>query len=236
MNTRWPGAFIIVLLAAHPANADWVFGAFAGGAHTNDTSLTLRQPAAGTDVTFARVRFESDSLTPPIYYGYRGGWFPKSRWLGIEGELIHLKATADTSLVTDARGTIRGQSVAGPRSVGEVLDRFSITHGVNLLLVNAVMRKWGLVGRLGVGGSIPHAESAAAGVSLERYQWGALSLQGSAGAEIRIAGSLYASGEYKLTRTAQNVTIVSGSARTSLVTHHLVLGVAWRLGDRRKNP
>jgi hypothetical protein len=41
---------------AQPANADWVFGAFAGGAHTNDTSLTLRQPAAGTDVTFARVR------------------------------------------------------------------------------------------------------------------------------------------------------------------------------------
>jgi hypothetical protein len=139
-------------------------------------------------------------------------------------------------MVSEISGTIRGQSVAGPRSIGEVLDRFSITHGVNLLLVNAVMRKWGLVGRLGVGGSIPHAESAAGGVSLERYQWGALSLQESAGAEIRIAGSLYASGEYKLTRTAQNVTIVSGSARTPLVTHHLVLGVAWRLGDRRTNP
>jgi hypothetical protein len=40
----------------------------------------------------------------------------------------------------------------------------------------------------------------------------------------------YASGEYKLTRTVQDVTIAGGSARTPLVTHHLVAGVTFHLG------
>jgi hypothetical protein len=66
-----------------------------------------------------------------------------------------------------------------------------------------------------------------------RYEWGAFSVQGAAAAEARIAGALYVSGEYKLTRTVQDVTIAGGSARTPLVTHHLAAGLTFHFGFPR---
>jgi len=221
-----------LLVMPQSAAAEWMIGGFIGGARSNDTSLTVHQPAQGTDVTFSSVHFDSASLDMPIYYGYRAAWFPRSRWLGVEGELIHLKAIADTARITDARGSIGGRAADGSHTVNEVLTSFSITHGVNLLLVNAVARKRGLIGRLGIGRSVPHAESAAGGATLEEYEWGALSLQASGGAETRLTTSVYATVEYKLTRTVQDVSVVGGSARTPLVSHHLAAGLAIRLGAR----
>jgi hypothetical protein len=235
-------ASILALAVTAPAFAEWTVGAFAGGCRTGNTSLTLVQPAADTSVTFVPVRYRSASFEMPIYYGYRVGAFLAPRWLGVEGELIHMKVIADTARVSRAQGTVGGQAVAGPRAIDSVLDRFSITHGVNLLLANVVVRRagtaaspsraprWMLVGRIGAGASIPHPESTSGGLSLERYEWGAFSIQGAAAAEVRITGPLYVSGEYKLTRTVQDVTIAGGSARTPLVTHHLVAGLTLHLG------
>jgi hypothetical protein len=235
-------ASILALAVTAPAFAEWTVGAFAGGCRTGNTSLTLVQPAADTSVTFVPVRYRSASFEMPIYYGYRVGAFLAPRWLGVEGELIHMKVIADTARVSRAQGTVGGQAVAGPRAIDSVLDRFSITHGVNLLLANVVVRRagtaaspsraprWMLVGRIGAGASIPHPESTSGGLSLERYEWGAFSMQGAAAAEVRITGPLYVSGEYKLTRTVQDVTIAGGSARTPLVTHHLVAGLTLHLG------
>jgi hypothetical protein len=235
-------ASILALAVTAPAFAEWTVGAFAGGCRTGNTSLTLVQPAADTSVTFVPVRYRSASFEMPIYYGYRVGAFLAPRWLGVEGELIHMKVIADTARVSRAQGTVGGQAVAGPRAIDSVLDRFSITHGVNLLLANVVVRRagtaaspsraprWMLVGRIGAGASIPHPESTSGGLSLERYEWGAFSIQGAAAAEVRITGPLYVSGEYKLTRTVQDVAIAGGSARTPLVTHHLVAGLTLHLG------
>ncbi len=237
-------ASILILTITAPASAEWTVGAFAGGCTTGNTSLTLVQPASDTSVTFAPVRYRSASFEMPIYYGYRIGAFPGPRWLGIEGELIHMKVIADTARVSRAEGTVGGQAVAGPRAIDSVLERFSITHGVNLLLANAVIRRasaaaspsraprWMVVGRIGAGASIPHPESTSGGLSLERYEWGAFSMQAAAAAEARITGPLYVSGEYKLTRSVQDVTIAGGSARTPLVTHHIVAGLMFHLGLR----
>ena len=235
-------ASIVILAVTAPASAEWTAGVFAGGCTTGDTSLTLVQPASGTSVTFDPVHYRSASFEMPIYYGYRVGAFLAPRWLGIEGELIHMKVIADTARVSRAEGTVGRQTVAEPRAIDSVLERFSITHGVNLLLANVVVRRegnaassaraprWMLVGRIGAGASIPHPESTSGGVSLERYEWGAFSMQGAAAAEARIAGPLYVSGEYKLTRTVQDVTIAGGSARTPLVTHHVAAGLTLHLG------
>jgi hypothetical protein len=65
---------------------------------------------------------------------------------------------------------------------------------------------------------------------LQGYEWGALSLQAAGGVEARIADRFYAFGEYKLTRTVQDVMIAGGDARTRLVTHHLVGGITARFG------
>jgi hypothetical protein len=48
---------------------------------------------------------------------------------------------ADTTRSTDVTGTLRGQLVSGARAMADVIERFSITHGVNLLLMNVVARR-----------------------------------------------------------------------------------------------
>ena len=106
-------ASIVILAVTAPASAEWTAGVFAGGCTTGDTSLTLVQPASGTSVTFDPVHYRSASFEMPIYYGYRVGAFLAARWLGIEGELIHMKVIADTARVSRAEGTVGGQAVAG---------------------------------------------------------------------------------------------------------------------------
>jgi len=236
--------FVLALLLspARPVWADWSLGAFLGGSWTSDASLDVAQPASGTDITFSSVHYAGEAFKSPPYYGYRVAFFPESGWFGIEGELIHLKVIADTARTTPVDGTLGGTPVSGAVVLSSVLQRFSITHGVNLLLVNALFRhasdssrgtwpRWTFVGRAGAGASIPHPESTIGGLTFEHYEWGAFSVQGAAAIEVSIAGPVFLSGEYKLTRTVQDVTIVGGSARTPLLTQHLTAGVLVRLGS-----
>jgi hypothetical protein len=188
-----------------------------------------------TDLRLSPVRYRSESLKPPFYYAGRVAFFPASGWFGLEGELVHLKVVADTARQVRFEGVVRAEATDAVRLLSSLVQRFSITHGVNLLLVNAVARRtaqvsgnlpprWILTGRVGAGTSLPHPESTVDGLSLERYEWGSFSAQAAAGMELRLTTRLYLSGEYKLTRTAQDVSVAAGSARTPLVTHHAVAG------------
>jgi len=244
-------ATFVCLAVAPPACADWTIGGFLGGAHTHTTSLRLIQPLEATDISLSPVSYRSKSLTPPLYYAYRFGFFPRSRWFGIEGELIHLKVHADTTRTTQISGVLRGQPSQGSVPMSSVIEDFSISHGVNLVLINAVARRgvgvdqsgeprWTLTGRFGAGTSRPHPESTIGGRRFEGYEWGSPSVQIAAGVEMRVIGTVIGPvslvGEYKLTRTVQEVTILDGTARTPLTTHHFVGGAALRLGSPRRAP
>jgi hypothetical protein len=238
---------LICLAAAAPASAEWTIAGFIGGAHTQATSLRLVQPLHATDLTLSPIHYRSESMRPPLYYAYRFGFFPQSGWFGIEGELIHLKVHADVTRPTQASGTFGGQPLEGSIPVASLIEEFSISHGVNLVLVNAVVRRgydidpsgvprWTLVGRFGFGTSRPHPESTIAGQRFEGYQWGSPSAQVTGGVEMHVKGPVFLVGEYKLTRTVQEVTIADGTARTPLTSHHLVVGAALRLGPSRRAP
>jgi hypothetical protein len=218
--------------------------AFIGGALTQVSSIHLVQDQTQTDVVLSPVHYRSESFDAPIYYGYRAGVFPRSGWLGVEGEFIHLKVVAETARTTSVTGVLDGRPVSATRPLADVVQRFEISHGLNLVLANVVARymetaarpsasRWILSGRFGIGASIPNAESTFAGVSREQYEWGALSLQGAGGVEVRLTTRLYLTGEYKFTRTVQQVSVVSGTVRTPLRTHHLVAGVSAHFGDSR---
>ena len=241
--------FHLVLAAATlalpaPAWAEWTLGAFLGASATRDAFLEITQPADQTRLRIEPVSFRSASFEPPLYYGYRVGLFPRSGRIGIEGEFIHLKVIADTERQAEAEGLLRGAAATGWLPVNAVLDRFSLTHGANLLLVNAVYRhraparvmeaapRWVLIARVGAGTSIPHAESATSDTSAAQYEWTGLSIQAAGGASLRLLDRLYVTGEYKLTRVAPEVTIVRGSASTSLITHHMVFGVTLHVGGK----
>lgn len=224
-----------------PAHAEATFALHLGGAHTSSSSISLKQPSLDTNLELQPLRYRSESFDPPLYYAIRAGVFPHGGWFGIEGELIHLKAIADTARQARFDGLLAGERITGQQPVSAVIQRFSITHGVNLLLVNAAMRKtagaestaglrWIFTGRLGAGASIPHAESVIGGVGRSGYEWGSFSVQAAAGIEVRLTKYLSASGEYKITHTVQDVAVAAGSARTPLTTHHVLAGLTVHVG------
>jgi len=240
----WRRALVAALLVCGTgsvsAQAEWTLAAYVGGTHTADTYLAIAQPARGNLLTFDGVRYRGESFIGPIYYGVRSGYFfPFASFLGLEVEFIHAKAFANTARLVFVRGTRAGVPISQQMPMSEIVQGFSISHGLNYLLINAVVRqRWGrtathphgrliLVGRVGAGPSIPHPESAIEGASLQHYEAGAAALQLAGGMEFHLWRGLYALGEYKFTRSRQSVEVADGTAQTLLHTHHAVCGLAY---------
>lgn len=222
-----------------PVRADWTVAAYLGGAATRPSTLALAQPALGTDLTIDPVPFRGESFTPPVYYGYRIGYDRLGvPWLGIEAEFVHLKVYARTDRAARVEGRWRGRPVAETLPIGDLVQAFSISHGVNFVFGNIVARiplggapasRLHAAIRAGAGPTVPHAESTVGGVRApEGYEIGALGWQVAGGLEARLAGRLSGMVEYKLTRTRQRVAVAGGEATVALVTHHAVFGLGWR--------
>ena len=225
---------------AEASRGGWVFTAFTGGAATRDSRLSVSQPALGNQLTFEGVRFDGRSFEPPLYYGLRAGYFLRRRpEIGFETEFIHLKVFSDPQQIVAASGTRGGQLLNAQIPLGQIVQQYSISHGVNLLLFNvaarhrvgaSVERPGGLVvltARAGVGPTIPHTESSVEGLRQEQYELGRAAWQVAGGAELKLWRGLHALGEYKFTRTRQRGEIANGEARSLLRTHHGVFGLSY---------
>jgi opacity protein-like surface antigen len=217
----------------------WVVAAYFGGARTSSSDLTLSQPAVGTSLTFHDVSFNSRSFDPPLYYGLRGGYFLRRLpQLGFEAEFIHLKVFADPEQQVRLSGVRRNVAIDAELPLGQIVQQYSISHGVNLLLFNVAARhrfdngagtkgRFALTGRVGLGPTLPHTESRIEGTAQEQYEIGRLAWQLSGGAELRVWEGIYLLGEYKFTRTRQSGKVASGTAESLLRTHHGVFGVGY---------
>jgi len=243
--SRAVGRFVVLAVAAGwplrptPAGADWTVAAYLGAAATRPAALAIAQPALGTDLAIAPVTFRGESFTPPVYYGYRIGYeWPGLPWLGVEAEFVHLKVYARTDRTARVEGRRRGQPVAATMPIGDIVQAFSISHGVNFVFGNLVARlplggapvsRLRAAFRAGVGPTVPHAESTIEGVRApEGYELGAPGWQVAGGLEARLAGGLIGVAEYKLTRTRQRTAVAGGEATVALLTHHAVFGLGWR--------
>ena len=239
MGRRVLVAGFLLLASCAPARADWTIAAFLGAGGTHASSLRIEQPASHTALTFEPIDYRGESFTSPVYYGYRVGWIlPFAPRLAVEAEFIHLKVFADTSAITTARGIEHGQMVGRRQRLDHTVQLFSISHGANFVLANVVFRHPVVRGavsdrvtvsaRAGLGPTVAHAESTIAGAFQEQYELGSLGWQLAAGLEIRLMKGLHAIGEYKLTRTNQQVSVSGGEAQTLLRTNHLVFGAGYR--------
>ena len=217
----------------------WVIAAYLGGARTSSSDLILSQPALGTDLTFHEVGFESRSFSPPLYYGLRGGYFLRRLpRLGFEAEFIHLKVFSDPQQRVRVAGLRRSVVTDAELPLGDVVQQYSISHGVNLLLFNVAARhrfnngvdtkgRLALTARAGIGPTLPHTESRIEDVPQEQYELGRLAWQVSGGAEFRVWRGAYVLGEYKFARTRQNGKVSSGTAESLLRTQQGVFGVSY---------
>lgn len=219
----------VALAATVQAHGQWRAAAYLGGAATAPTRVVIEQPALGTRLSVHDVRYRGESFTPPLYYGFRLGRFFGR--LGVEAEFIHQKIYARTERVVRFEGQARGIPVDDSTAMHTLIPQFSISHGLNFLLFNAVLeqrlgRRTRVAARFGAGPTVPHAESNIMGEARQGYQLGRAGIQGAASLEFRLWRGLHWLGEYKFTRSEQRVKIVAGHAETLVRSHHGVFGLS----------
>ena len=233
-------ALVTVLWPAH-ARADWIVSAFGGVAHTQSSTMDLSLPSPGTLLTLTDVDYRGESFQSPQYYGLRGTWMPNGhRWMGIEAEWIHAKVYAEIDHPVQARGTLRGVPIDATIPLSSIVNRLSMSHGLNFILANVSARHgFGpmdatgahrLVGvvRAGAGPTLPHAESQIDNVYFEQYEGGGLGVQVGGGMEFSFWRGLGAIGEYKFTWASPDIDVAGGEAKIPSRTHHFAFGIQYR--------
>jgi hypothetical protein len=227
--------------SAPSAHADWMVGGFLGHARTQSSTVGLSLPAQQTDVEIVGVAYRGESFKAPQYYGYRIAWLPNARpWLGVEVELIHAKVFAEANALVQVRGSLQGAAVDAALPLSSVVQRLAMSHGLNFIFANLVLRRdlgapgRGGTGRLvavmrvGGGPTLPHAESSISGVEREQYEGGGFGAQGAGGLELAVWRGLGVTGEYKFTWASPRIGVAGGEATIPARTHHLVGGLAYR--------
>jgi lipid A oxidase len=239
----WLSALVTLALAtADRACAQTVLSFYSGKSFSADSDLRIRQPGQNTDLQFEGVSYDDESFASPIYYGIRvTHFFKRQPWLGASIDFFHYKVIAETERTVHAIGTEQGVPVDRSQPLGDTIQRFSISHGVNYLTLNVLGRlRWQRDerfpdGRLqpyagaGVGGLLLHPESNIGGASFQQYEWNGLGYQLLLGVEYRVTDRWGLFAEYKFNRRRVNVEIAGGSADTRLQTNHLAVGTSYRL-------
>jgi len=224
--------------AAHP---EFVVSAFGGVALTENNDLRLQQ-SGGTDLTFHNVSYKGKDFQSPPYYGARLMCFhsEQSHW-GFGVEFFHAKLYLNTEDTVRVTGTRPGKSVDDFERVGDTINSFNLSHGLNFLTADAIYR--GLPGErgkdflgrfqpyvgVGVGAVIPHVESIVGGVGYEKYQWHGPGVQAFAGTNFDLTRHWSLFAEYKFSyANLDHLGIPGGSIAVTPLTHHFVSGISFR--------
>lgn len=222
---------LIALGAAGQARGEWRAAAYLGAATTRSSTVHIEQPALATSLRFHPVSFEGRSFEPPVYYGYRLGYFFGERF-GVEAEFIHLKAYGQVERTVEVEGELRGVPLRASQPMKTIVGEYAISHGLNMLVANLVYtrrlsrpQRLSLTGRVGAGPTIPHPESQILGSGSQGYEIGRPALHLAGGAELRLWRGLHWLAEYKYTHTLQRVTVASGTAESLFRSHHAVFGL-----------
>lgn len=239
MDQHLYGRALALFASAYCANAaaETSLAVYTGVSRTSDSDLHLVQPGLGTDLVARDLRWSARPFKPAPYYGLKVSWFPTagSHW-GASLDFTHYKVYAETAQVGGVQGTWMGDAVAGAAPLDRYVQRFELSHGVNMLSANVVYRftsptLWS--GRLtpyaGAGPAVylPHTESTVGAVPHEAsYHASGVGVHLQAGARYRLTERWSVFAEAKFDRGRVKVDVASGSARTTLQTVHLVGGIA----------
>ncbi len=205
-------AILTTVTAHRGAHATWTFGVLGGSVYSVRTPLTIVQ--SGFDAIDVRARYEGKPLEPPPYYVLRiGTWKGRRGW---ELEFIHEKLYLKNK----------------PPEV----QRFSVTHGYNHVLLNRAWRTKEFVFRLGAGIVIPHPEttirgrrhSERKGLLEHGYYLSGPSLQTAVGRRFRISSRLIGVAEGKVCGSYARIPIQDGHADVTHVAIHGLIGLGYR--------
>ena len=234
------GAFVL-LVGIAAARAEFQLSIFSGVALTPDNDLELKQ-TGGTDLTFHDVSFEGRDFETPPFYGARALYFlgEDSHW-GFGAEFFHVKLYAETDDSVHVTGARNGIGVDDHERIGNTLQQFSLSHGLNYALADVVYRFFPgprgpgfpnclqpYVG-LGIGAAIPHVESSVGGNFHEEYQVHGPGVEGLVGVNLDLTRHWGVMFEYKLTyANLGELEIPNGSIEVTPLSHNLVAGITLR--------
>src|SRR6478672_2645503 len=132
---------ISCVLLPRAAHAQWYVAGYLGTNHTLSSTVSIDQPALGTSLEFNDVAFDARPFESPQYYGVRvGRLFGERRRFGVEFEWLHPKVYADTSAAVQITGRLANASLDTTARMDTIVQRYSMSHGMNFVLINAVVR------------------------------------------------------------------------------------------------
>ena len=212
----------------------WLSAALShGGPSAHERQTTCDRPhRIGTQLTLDHVAWSARPFRPTPYYGLRVTRFLADPHWGVALDFTHYKAYAKPSGSVTAMGTWQGAPVREMAPMDRYVQRFEISHGVNLLTINALYR-WPR-GRFepyvgaGVGTYVPHAESTVGERPHETsYRASGAAWQAFGGLHYRVTEHLGLFVEAKHDEGTVRVDVADGRARTRLRSWHAVAGVSW---------
>ena len=226
---------LVCLCVARNADAQWFFAGYLGANATKSSSVSVTAPASNLALRFDNVEFEARPFESPQYYGWRLGKLLEGRRVGLEFEFIHLKMYGDTGAVYPVTAGAGSVTPAPGQRMDTIVQRYAMTHGLNFLLANLVMRKEvgdgraAIIGRAGAGVTIPHTETTVLGGAVDQYEYAGPGVHAAVGLDLRMAGRLSFVTEYKFTWAKPEITIAGGRGQTTAFAHHVAFGVAFGL-------
>jgi hypothetical protein len=197
-------AFALVTSAA--AQADWALDVFLGGAWNLPTPLVIEQTGHPDLEVHARYRTRAFEL--PLYYAAR-----VARWRGDEGlalELVHHKIEL--------------------RDPPPEVERFDVSHGYNLLLVEAMRRTPRVDVGLGAGVVVARPEVTVRGRPAGRYELSGPVACALLGHAWQLGHRWRASAEIRFTAARARVGVAGGEAFAPNLALHALVGVGLASG------
>ena len=185
---------------------------YGGTAFSFRTNLKIEQ-AGQPDISLG-AKYKTEPFTSPIYYAWRFG-----RWKGnkaTEIEWIHHKLYLDN----------------GPSEV----QKFNITHGFNMFMLNKAQEKNGIVYRVGGGIVITHPENTVRdqalpednGIFNKGYHLSGAAAQVAVAKRFDLSNHWFANVEAKLTAAYARVDVVDGHASVPNVATHFLFGIGYK--------
>jgi len=156
----------------------------------------------------------------------------------VELEFIHAKIYANTEQNVSIEGQKEGEFISTTIRLKEIIQHFSLSHGMNMVLFNLVFyrpvnediagagSRLSLFGRLGVGPSILHTESMVFGIYQEQYELNRPAFQIACGGTVKLNRNFSLFIEYKATFVRiKEAKIARGNADLDVFTNHFIAGI-----------
>lgn len=207
---RWvyPLIFVIFIISEGKTETRWYINFTPGLSYLPPVPLSVRQKNQ-PDIDIL-AHYESAPLKLPPYYSYRLGFDRDGK--GWELEMNHLKVYL--------------------KNTPAEIDRFSISHGYNQILVNRTGKTGNLKTKAGIGIVAAHPENSIRGLTLDQtkglfndgyYLTGPV-IQYGIFREIRLGNYFFLLGEARISAAWARVPVSSGKAFAPVVALHLQIG------------